>query len=153
MYKHKIMKLYHTFLFMFVANFVFMFYIMSLLSTSSFIYITNSTGKLYMALCMASFMNVMEVIMHNMQYGSTNYSYLVLFGSLTLLFAYMYRSRKFIDDKQYLKEMIEHHSMALFTSQDILTKTNDYSVTKLAKNIIQTQQDEINEMQEILKKE
>ena len=48
--------------------------------------------------------------------------------------------------------MIEHHSMALFTSQEILKKTNDYNIAKLAKNIIQTQTDEIRDMRELLKK-
>ena len=42
--------------------------------------------------------------------------------------------------------------MALFTSQEILKKTNDYNIAKLAKNIIQTQTDEIRDMRELLKK-
>jgi uncharacterized protein (DUF305 family) len=42
--------------------------------------------------------------------------------------------------------------MALLTSEEILKKTNDYNVAKLAKNIIQTQTDEIRDMRELLKK-
>jgi uncharacterized protein (DUF305 family) len=42
--------------------------------------------------------------------------------------------------------------MALLTSEEILKKTNDYNIAKLAKNIIQTQTDEIREMRELLKK-
>jgi len=42
--------------------------------------------------------------------------------------------------------------MALFTSEEILKKTNDYNIAKLAKNIIQTQTDEIRDMRELLKK-
>ena len=48
--------------------------------------------------------------------------------------------------------MIEHHSMALLTSNEILKKTNNYNVSKLAKNIIQKQEDEIRDMKEILNK-
>jgi uncharacterized protein (DUF305 family) len=48
--------------------------------------------------------------------------------------------------------MIEHHSMGIFTSEEILKKTNDYNVAKLAKNIIQTQKDEIREMRELVSK-
>ena len=58
----------------------------------------------------------------------------------------------YINDKQYLQEMLEHHSMAIFTSEEILKKTNDYNIAKLAKNIIQTQKDEITEMRELLSK-
>lgn len=146
------MKLYHTFIFMFIANFIFMYWIMSLVMVPSYEYVQNSLGKLYMTLAMASFMNVVETVMHDMQYGSLSYSYLIFFGSLCILFLYMYRTRKYIDDKQYVKEMLEHHAMALLTSRDIVNKTNDYNVAKLAKNIIQTQQDEINEMRQILQK-
>ena len=46
--------------------------------------------------------------------------------------------------------MIEHHSMALLTSEEILKKTDNYDIAKLAKNIIQTQSDEINTMKNLL---
>ena len=46
--------------------------------------------------------------------------------------------------------MIEHHSMALLTSNKILEKTDDYNVSKLAKNIIQKQEDEIRDMTRVL---
>jgi uncharacterized protein (DUF305 family) len=42
--------------------------------------------------------------------------------------------------------------MALLTSNQILKKTNSYNVSKLAKNIVQTQKDEIMEMKGLLKK-
>jgi uncharacterized protein (DUF305 family) len=48
--------------------------------------------------------------------------------------------------------MIEHHSMAILTSEEILKKTDSYDVAKLAKNIIQTQTDELREMERILDK-
>ena len=48
--------------------------------------------------------------------------------------------------------MIEHHSMAILTSKKILNKTHDYAVAKIAKEIIQNQQDEINTMSQILLK-
>ena len=69
-----------------------------------------------------------------------------------MLFVYLYRNQVAINDAQYLEGMIEHHSMALLTSQEILKKTDDYNVSKLAKNIIQTQEDEIKIMRELLEK-
>ena len=53
---------------------------------------------------------------------------------------------------QYLNGMIEHHSMAILTSEEILKKTDNYDVAKLAKNIIQAQKDEIREMERLVKK-
>ena len=56
-----------------------------------------------------------------------------------------------INDKEYLKEMIEHHSMALLTSEEIETKSSNYKVKKLAKNIINNQTNEIEYMRKLLK--
>jgi uncharacterized protein (DUF305 family) len=42
--------------------------------------------------------------------------------------------------------------MALQTSEEILEKTDDYNIAKLAKNIIQTQTDELREMEDLLRK-
>ena len=48
--------------------------------------------------------------------------------------------------------MIEHHSMGIFTSEEILKKTDNYEVAKIAKNIIQTQNDELRTMRELIDK-
>jgi len=91
-------------------------------------------------------------MMHDHQYDVFSMKYYIFFGCLLGLFIYLYRTQKYISDSEYLKEMIEHHSMALLTSNKILEKTDDYNIAKLAKNIIQTQQDEIREMKELLQK-
>ncbi len=145
------MNLYHSMIVMFIASFIFQFWIMSFVMTPTVKLVYGSVGKLYMTLAMSFFMVFVEVIMHDMQYKSFSYPLLFTFGTLTLFCLYLYRIQKFVNDDQYIKGMIEHHGMALLTSSEILKKTNDYNVTKLAKNIIQTQQDEINEMQRILK--
>jgi uncharacterized protein (DUF305 family) len=99
---------------------------------------------------MAVAMIVIEVMMHDHQYGVFSVrSYLAI--SIVLgIFIYLYRKQVAINDKQYLGEMIEHHSMALLTSEKILEKTNNYNVAKIAKNIIQRQNDEIVFMRGIL---
>jgi len=58
----------------------------------------------------------------------------------------------YINEKDYLQEMIEHHSMALLTSKSIIEKTNDNQVKNLAQNIIKSQQAEINYMGQLLQK-
>jgi uncharacterized protein (DUF305 family) len=68
------------------------------------------------------------------------------------LFVYLYRKQVAVDDKQYLEGMIEHHSMGIFTSEEILKKTDNYDVAKIAKNIIQTQNDELRAMRGLINK-
>ena len=46
--------------------------------------------------------------------------------------------------------MIEHHSMALLTSKEIIKKTNNFNVARISKHIIEKQEDEMREMRTIL---
>jgi len=146
------MKITHTMVVMFVGSFLIQYFLMSPIMVSKKIYITNNLGKLYISVIMSIFMLFLEVMMHDHQYKvfSLNF-YICLTASLTL-FIYLYRNQYAITDKQFLEEMIEHHSMGIFTSEAILKKTDNYEVTKLAKNIIQTQNDEIQFMRELLAK-
>jgi uncharacterized protein (DUF305 family) len=112
--------------------------------------ITNNLGKVYMSVTMGLFMVLLEVMMHDHQYDVLSLNlYAILIVGL-VLFIYLYRKQVAIKDKQYLEGMIEHHSMALLTSEEILKKTDNYDVAKLAKNIIQTQKDEIRMMKSII---
>jgi hypothetical protein len=135
---------------MFVASFAIQYLFMNTIMVNSRAEITNSLGKAYISVIMALLMVSSEVMMHDHQYSvlSTR-TYVGIFGFVAI-FIYLYRNQIGIGDKQYLEEMIEHHSMALLTSSRILEKTNNYNVAKLAKNILQKQQDEIIEMQSVL---
>ena len=101
---------------------------------------------------MGVFMVFIEVALHDHQYHVFSLKTYVLLAIGLGLFVYLYRNQVAIYDKEYLKGMIEHHSMALLTSEEILKKTDNYDIAKLAKNIIQTQQDEIREMEGLVKK-
>ena len=146
------MKITHTMIVMFIGNFIIQYFFMPPIMIEKLSDFTNSTGKAYMSIIMGIFMVLLEVAMHDHQYDvcSTNF-YIGLVAAL-LLFIYLYRKQVAIKDKQYLEGMIEHHSMALLTSEEILKKTDDYNVAKLAKNIIQTQETEIKVMKSLLNK-
>jgi hypothetical protein len=77
-------------------------------------------------------------------------SYYLSLSLALFIFLYLYRNQMYIYDEDYLKEMIEHHSMALLTSEEILQKTNSERVKKLAENIVSTQEAEINYMKQLL---
>ncbi len=89
-------------------------------------------------------------------------SYMILFMSLyykdfqvmfisfvfVLLFLFCIRSQIFIDEKQYLKGMIPHHSMAIHMSKRLFEKNKQNSIKELLMNIIQTQEKEIDYMKQ-----
>lgn len=121
--------------------------------TNTYKNITFSVGKFYISIIMALLMGFLEVLMYDIHMGIINlYYYLVLIFML-VIFIYLYRNQYYIEDKEYLKEMIEHHSMALLTSEEILQKTRSERVKKLAEIIIQTQEKEIDYMRQLIKYE
>jgi len=137
---------------MFIFSFIIQYFLMPPIMVNTFDNVTNNIGKAYLAIIMGLFMVLLEIVMHDMQYKIfSSTKYLLLTASVGL-FIYLYRKQVSIKDKQYLEEMIEHHSMALLTSEEILKKTDNYNVAKIAKNIIQKQNDEIREMKEIKNK-
>jgi hypothetical protein len=135
---------------MFFASFIIQYFLMPPIMVNKYIYITNNIGKAYMSIIMALFMIFIEIIMHDQSYQIFSLYWYIGLLICIYIFIYLYRNQIAINDKQYLEGMIEHHSMALLTSEEILKKTDDYDIAKLAKNIIQTQSDELNTMKNLL---
>ena len=146
------MTLLQSVIFMMLLSFFIQYYVMSVIMTNEITNIRNSLGKVYMSGIMALLMGIVEVAMNDyyMNMISAKY-YIVLFILLGTLY-YMYKTQQYIYDRDYLNEMIEHHSMALTTSGEILKKTSDPKVKILASKIINTQEDEIQYMKTLLGK-
>jgi len=68
---------------------------------------------------------------------------LILSGLAIVVLTYFIRNQVFIDDSQYMKGMIPHHSMAILMSDKIREKTSDPYVQHIADEIIKTSGDEI----------
>ena len=112
MRSHKIM------VYMFIGMFLIQYFISSYIMANNIKNITNSTGKIYMCIIMGLFMMFLDVLL------SDKFE-IKLFISITCIllgFIYLDRVQFGIDDKNYVREMIEHHSMALLTSNEILSK-------------------------------
>jgi len=60
------------------------------------------------------------------------------------------RNQTFVGDIQYMKGMIPHHSSAIMTSKNADIK--DPEVKKLSEQIIKSQEQEITQMKNILKR-
>jgi hypothetical protein len=146
------MDLYYSVWFMMVVSFVIQYFVMSLIMSNSVANITFSVGKFYLSIIMALLMGFVEVFMFDFHmYGHfVSLSYYLSLSLALFVFLYLYRKQMYIYDEEYLKEMIEHHSMALLTSEEILQKTNSERVKKLAENIVSAQEAEINYMKQLL---
>jgi len=123
---------------------------MSGIMTNSYKNITFSIGKFYMSVIMAVLMGLIEVLMFDIHMRTISYIYYLSLFFVLVTFVYLYRNQFYVDDKEYLKEMIEHHSMALLTSEEILQNSHSERVKKLAENIISTQEKEIEYMRQLI---
>jgi len=105
----------------------------------------------YGGLLMASNMIWAHEIVHYLSMGHFN----MLVFSLGIILSIgvsilLLRQQLLVDDKQWLRRMISHHSTALTTSHKIYNKTNNPKLKKLAKEIIDTQEKEIQLMKSML---
>ena len=144
------MNLIYSIVMMFIGSFLIQYFIMSRIMTNIKEDITKSRGKIYMSLIMASLMSLLEIFMHDIYNFMFSWYYYLFFFVLLIALIFIYKKQLFIDDKNYLEEMIEHHSMALLTSGEIVGKTTDDKVRLLATNIIKTQEREIEQMKLLL---
>jgi len=108
-------------------------------------------NDIYMSLLMCGW----SLILMGIYY--IHYKILIIGIIVTLIIMYCIRNQLFIDETQYLKGMIPHHSMAVLMSKKLIekeNKTNTFNLIPLVKkfinNIIDTQNNEIKFMKTIL---
>ena len=105
----------------------------------------------YGGLLMASNMIWTHEIVHYLSMGHFNMLVfsvgIILSIGVSIL---LLRQQLLVDDKQWLRRMIPHHSTALTTTHKIYNKTNNPKIKELAKQIIDTQEREIQLMKSML---
>ena len=105
----------------------------------------------YGGLLMASNMIWAHEIVHYISMGHFNkYIFAIGIALSVLITMGLLRQQFCVNDEQWLKRMISHHSTALTTSHIIYNKTNNPELKKLAKEIIETQEREIALMKSML---
>ena len=110
-----------------------------------------STTLFYGGLLMASNMVWAHELVHYLAMGHFNVNIfsIGIVGSI-LISTLLLRRQFLIDDKQWLRRMISHHSTALTTTHKIYITTDNPKLKKLANEIIQTQEKEISLMKSML---
>lgn len=142
---------YKKFAVMLLCSFILMYFVMYLNMNNINDYYTSLT-RIYMTILMVSPMAVLMLITMPKMYDNKKINKIIVLlsvlffaGSLTAL-----RQQAAVNDSQYLRAMIPHHSSAIMTSKN--ANIRDPEVRKLADSIIASQQREINEMNSILQR-
>jgi uncharacterized protein (DUF305 family) len=121
------------------------------LNTYAFEHVFWSETRAWMAVVMGA---AMAVIMLGFMLGMYKRKALnlAIFGGALIVFAFalwLVRSQATVDDVEYMKAMIPHHSIAILTSKR--SQVSDPRVRKLADEIIEAQEREIAEMKYLVK--
>jgi len=107
-------------------------------------------NDIYMILLMTSWMILLMNIYYFDHIKNANINIIIGLVSIVLII-YCIRTQVLIDDTQFLNGMIPHHSMAIQMAKQIKYKTTNENIKELANNIIDTQNKEIQLMDNILK--
>lgn len=105
----------------------------------------------YGGLLMASNMIWAHEIVHYISMGHINMNVFIIGILLSISVSiFLLREQFMIDDEQWLKRMISHHSTALTTSHIINKRSKNYKIKNLSNEIINTQEKEISLMKSLL---
>jgi peptidoglycan/LPS O-acetylase OafA/YrhL len=140
---------YPKFALIMVVSFVIMYLIM-FLNVAEIDHIYNSLTRFYMTTLMIAAMAISMLLFmwkmypnNKMNLGIIAFAAISFFGTLYLL-----RTQTPINDVQWMKAMIPHHSSAIMTSSKVGFK--DAEVQELADDIIIAQEKEIKQMKEMI---
>lgn len=130
----------------------FIMYIVMFLNVTDISHYHTSATRIYMALLMVAPMVVVMMAMMGKMYPNKKANTAVVISGIVLFIVTLFalRTQTGVNDVQYMKAMIPHHSSAILTSKAANIK--DPEVRKLAEQIIQSQEREIAEMKAMLER-
>jgi cation transport ATPase len=130
----------------FVSMYVFMYSMVN-----SFANVYSSLNQVFMAAVMTAPMVIIEIIVMRGMYQNRkkNISILILSVVALIVFFTFIRQQTAITDKQFLRSMIPHHAGAILMCEQ--TPAQSQTIKDLCKNIISSQQAEIEQMKTLLK--
>ena len=144
-------KNYKTFFIMLSISFLIMYSVIYF-NVDKLDHIYLSVTRLYMTLLMVSPMAMVMLLMMRNMYQNKKTNRVIIFSSILIFVVALalLRTQISINDIQFMKAMIPHHSSAILNSQEANIK--DPEVLDLSKQIIQSQEEEIQQMKNILQR-
>jgi uncharacterized protein (DUF305 family) len=142
---------YSKFIGMLLISFLIM-YIIMFLNMDKFTHYHTSATRIYMALLMVAPMAVVMMVMMGKMYPNKKKNTGIILTALVVFILVLsgLRTQTPIDDVQYMKAMIPHHSSAIMVSKHANIK--DPEVKRLYQQIIQSQEKEIAEMEAMIRR-
>jgi uncharacterized protein (DUF305 family) len=133
-----------------IATSTVVMYILMYLNTYAWEQVFWSETRFWMALVMGATMAVIMLSYMMSMYKSRGINLGIFAGAIAVfaLSLWLVRSQATVDDVDYMRAMIPHHSIAILTSER--AQISDPRVKKLADEIIAAQEKEIAEMRYLI---
>ena len=124
----------------------FIMYLVMFLNITEFSHYYTSITRMYMAILMVAPMAVVMILMMGKMYPNKKMNAGIITARIAVFILTLaaLRTQTPINDVQYMKAMIPHHSSAILTSKK--ANIQDPDVKKLSEEIIKAQEEEIAEM-------
>ncbi len=121
------------------------------LNTYELGHVAFSETRTYMALIMGAAMAIIMLSYMIGMYNNRRANIAIYVGSIIvfIIALWLVRSQTTVDDISYMRAMIPHHSIAILTSER--ANITDPRVRELADQIIESQVEEIREMEELIR--
>jgi len=126
-------------------------YVLMYAMVYKFVDVYPNLNQLYMAGIMTVPMIILEILFMGVMYKNSTKKILICISfSIFILFFIFIRKQTAIDNKQFLKSMIPHHSGAILMCNK--ASFDDIEIKQLCQKIIPSQQSEIDKMKQILER-
>ncbi len=129
-----------------IATSMVVMYIVMYVNTYQFSHIQWSETRFFMTLLMGATMAIIMLGYMLGMYKNMKINAGIVFASISMfaLGTFLVRSQLTVNDQSWMRGMIPHHSIAILTSEN--ANFDDVRVCELAKEIIEAQKREIDEM-------
>ena len=127
------MKLLEYTLLTIAVAFIIQFWVLSAITSDK---PQNTVGKFYLSMVSAFIMGILEVMIYDTYKSTISLFFYLVLGLSLYLVIYFFRNSWWVDDEDYLKQMMESHSREMLLSQMVLKKTENLQVRTVATNAV-----------------
>lgn len=116
-----------------IVAFIIQFWVLSAITSDK---PQPTMGKFYLSMVSACIMGILEVMIHDTYKSVVSLFYYLVLGVSLYLFIYFFRNSWWINDADYLKQMLESHSREMLLSQMAIKNTENTHVQTIATNVV-----------------
>lgn len=126
---------------------------MSYIMNYNFLYINNNLGKTYLSIIVALLFVLYDIFLYDLEHKTIHKYHYIITILLIILVIVLYRTQFGINIKNYLLDIIEHNSILLQKSYEIIDKTQDPEVKDLIKDMTIKAKQEIYNIDKLIETE